>query len=136
MNPKTQTNNSLREEVFEYVKKKYKSEIEYLWSRSPDSAVFRHDDNNKWYGLVMDVPKSKLGLSGDERVDVLNVKADDLLHHDMLMQQEGYLPGYHMNRKNWISILLDGTVPIEEICDMIDMSYGATASKKNKSRLR
>ena len=65
---------SLREDVFRYVRKKYKSEIEYLWLSAPNYAVFRHQDNQKWYGLVMDLPRSKLGLSGEEIVDVLNVK--------------------------------------------------------------
>ena len=104
--------NSLREDVFRYVRKKYKSEIEYLWLSAPNCAVFRHQDNQKWYGLVMDIPRSKLGLSGEEIVDVLNVKLDSPLLVDLLAQGDGYFPGYHMNHSNWISILLDGTVPL------------------------
>ena len=126
----------MRTAVLEYVKKKYKSEIEYLWKRFPGYAVFRHEDNRKWYGIVMDVPRSKLGLSGDECVDILNVKLDDLLLRDILLQQEGYLPGYHISRGNWISILLDGTVSFEEICGMIDASFAVTASKKKKNKIR
>lgn len=53
---------SLRQDVFDYVQKKYKSKIEYLWKRYPNYAVFRHDDNNKWYGFVMDIFGDKLGL--------------------------------------------------------------------------
>jgi predicted DNA-binding protein (MmcQ/YjbR family) len=127
---------SLRQSVFDYVEKKYKSKIEYLWYRFPDYAVFRHEDNQKWYGLVMDVPRSKLGLTGDNIVDILNVKLDDLLLRDLLIQQNGYFPGYHISRGNWISILLDGTVPIEEIKGLIDTSFEVTASKKKKQELR
>ena len=43
---------SLREDVFRYVRKKYKSEIEYLWLSAPNCAVFRHQGNQKCYGLV------------------------------------------------------------------------------------
>ena len=82
------TNNSLREEVFRYVKKKYNSEIEYLWTRFPTYAIFRHSDNKKWYGLVMDIPCSRLGLPGEDIVDVLNVKLDNPLLRDLLIQQD------------------------------------------------
>ena len=53
---------SSREEVFEYVTNKYKSKIEYLWSRFPNYAVFRNDNNKKWYGIIMDIPYKKLGI--------------------------------------------------------------------------
>ena len=127
---------SLREEIFRYVKKKYNCEVEYLWERFPTYAVFRHKDNRKWYGLVMDIPRSRLGFSGEDYVDVLNVKLDDPLLRDLLIRQDGYFPGYHISRGNWISILLDGSVPLEEICLQIDNSYRATASQKTKKAIR
>lgn len=118
---------SLRENVLAYVQERYESRIEYLWYRYPGYAVFRHEDNRKWYGIVMDVPKSKLGLSGDGAVDILNVKITDLFHRDWLLQRDGFLPGYHMSRSNWVTVLLDGTVGFDEISELIDRSYGATA---------
>lgn len=128
--------NSLREDVFRYVRKKYKSEIEYLWLSAPNYAVFRHQDNQKWYGLVMDIPRSKLGFSGEEIVDVLNVKLDSPLMVDLLSREDGYFPGYHISRGSWVSILLDGTVALEEICAWIDKSYQVTASARTKQATR
>ena len=52
---------SLRDDVFAYVKKKYKAEPEYLWRRWPDYAVLRHAENRKWFGIVMNVPPAVLG---------------------------------------------------------------------------
>ena len=127
---------SLREDVFRYVRKKYNSEIEYLWLSVPNYAVFRHQDNRKWYGLVMDIPRSKLGLSGDEIVDILNVKLDSPLLVDLLAREDGYFPGYHISRGNWVSILLDGTVALDEICSWIDRSFQVTASAKTKRASR
>jgi predicted DNA-binding protein (MmcQ/YjbR family) len=127
---------TVREKVYGYVKRKYGSEPEYLWRRFPDYAVFRHEDNRKWYGLIMDVPRKNLGIPGEGRVDILNVKLDDLMLADMLVQREGYLRGYHLSRGNWISILLDGTVPMKEIREMIDLSYRVTSSAKKKQKLR
>ncbi len=125
-----------REEIFRYVRKKYGSRIEYLWARYPGYAVFRHDDNKKWYGLVMDVPRERLGISGEGSVDILNVKLSDPLLRDLLLRQDGYFPGYHISRGNWISVLLDGSVPAEEICRHIDSSYEATASAQTRKAMR
>lgn len=132
----TDNTGSMREAVYRYVKRKYKTAPEFLWMKFPDYAVFRHDDNNKWYGLIMNIPRSKLSLPGDEYTDILNVKMDDPLLRDLFIRQEGCFPGYHISSGNWISVLLDGTVPLKDICGMIDISYRATASKKTKDRLR
>ena len=129
-------NETLREKICAYAKEKYASQEEHLWFRFPDYAVFRHTDNQKWYAIVMDVPDEKLGISGKRRVDVLNVKLDDPLFADLLLRQEGYFRGYHIARGNWISVLLDGTVPFQDVCELLDMSYSATASAKNKQKLR
>ena len=45
---------TIRDQVFSFVKKKYKATPEYLWRRYPDYAIFRHADNQKWFGLIMD----------------------------------------------------------------------------------
>lgn len=127
---------SLREEVFAYVKKKYKAEPEYLWRSYPDYAVFRHAENRKWFGIVMNVAESVLNMDGGGRADILNVKVDDPVLLDLLLRQPGYFPGWHMNRRNWISILLDGTVAFEEICGMIDASFLATAPREKKLKSR
>ena len=65
---------SYRQDVMDYIGKKYHHGIEYLWMRYPSFGVFRHADNQKWYGVVMDIPRSKLGLPGEDIVDVLDIK--------------------------------------------------------------
>lgn len=110
-----------REEIYEYVKKQYGTVPEYLWKESPESAVLRHP-NGKWYAALMQVEKSKLGLEGDTKVDIIDVKCDpDMV--GLLTQTYGFLPGYHMNKKYWITMLLDGTVSEAKILDFLDMSY-------------
>ena len=128
---------SLRGEVFAYAKKKYNTKPEYLWENYPDYAVLRHEDNNKWYGLIMNIPYNKIDSSKDGNIDLLNVKLDDPLLIDMLIhQQKGYYTGYHISRGNWLSIVLDGTVDIKSVCDLLDTSYKVTASKQKKQKLR
>ena len=130
------TSPSLREDIFHYVRDRYKSGIEYLWRRYPNYAVFRHKDNLKWYGLVMDIPRYKLGLSGTESVDILNIKTDSPQLADILRQRKGCFAAFHTAGPRWVSVILDGTVPLEEICGLIDMSYEETASKAVKQAIR
>ena len=84
----------------------------------------------------MDVSREKLGLEGAEQVDIINVKLGDPMLADMLVRQPGYFYGYHISRSSWISILLDGTVSLEEIFQWIDESYAVTASRQKKQKVR
>ena len=127
---------SLRQEVYAYIKRKYKAAPEYLWARFPDYAVFRHSDNRKWFCLIMDIALEKLSPALKGTGDILNVKLDDPLYRDMLTGQEGYFTGYHISRGCWLSVLLDGIVPLEEIKGLIDLSFTVTASKQKRQETR
>lgn len=127
---------SMRSEVTGYIKKKYKADPEYLWKRYPDYAVFRHSDNRKWFGIIMNISYEKIDSEKSGMVDILNVKLEDILMRDYLVSLDGYYPGYHISRGNWISIALDGTVPFEAVCELIDIGFSATASKKKRKVLR
>lgn len=127
---------TIREQLFAYIKKKYKAEPERLWARFPDYVIFRHEDNRKWFALIMDIPRNRLGLDGNDLVDVLNLKMPDPLLVDLLVSQPGYFRGYHLNHGNWISILLDGSVPLEEIYRWVEESYLTAASRETKQKLR
>lgn len=119
-----------RQDVFEYCRKQYKTEPDYPWKDW--NAVLRHTDNNKWYGLVMEVCRDKIGLTGKGEVDVLNVKCDPVLSGSLRMQP-GFFPVYHMNKEKWISIMLSETSENDEmIKNLIDWSFQATAEKKKK----
>ena len=92
-----------RQELFTWIRQQYGTEPEYPWHDW--NAVLRHNDNNKWYGVVLEVSADKLGLPEVGIVDVLNVKSDPLLIGS-LRGQDGYFPAYHMNKEKWLSIQL------------------------------
>lgn len=125
-----------RQTVFDYIEKKYKVTPEYPWRRYAGNAVFRHTDNNKWFALVINVPGDKFGLSDPGYVDVINLKINDMFFRDLILQENGIMSAYHMNKIHWISVLLDGTVPEDRVFDLIDMSFLATASAKKKEKIR
>lgn len=112
-----------RSELFEWVKETYGTEPDYPWNDW--NAVLRHAENKKWYAVILEVPAQKLGLTGNQIIDILNVKSDPLLIGS-LRSKQGYFPAYHMNKEKWISIALDGSVPDDEIKNLLDMSYKLT----------
>ena len=123
-----------REQFIQYVLDEYGIDGEYLWANYPLYRVFRHPSNRKWFAVVMDVPKNKLGLEGTEALDVANLKCDPILIGS-LRKEPGIFPAYHMSKANWISVALDGSVPDEQIKMLLDMSYDATAPKiKRKAK--
>jgi len=113
---------SIRPKVEELLADKYSAEPEYPWNGDDVDAVFRHISNRKWFGLIMTVRRSVLGLHGDDLIDILNVKCDPVLGAS-LHQELGFLPGYHMNKRHWITILLDESVSEAKTLDFLDMSY-------------
>lgn len=115
----------LKEEIIAHFSKIEDSQIDHPFKKFPDCKVLRHKENRKWYGLIMNVEKEKLNLSGAEKVDVIDIKADPELV-SILQNSAGYLPAYHMDKKHWITILLDGTVEKKQIFKLLEDSYSMT----------
>lgn len=109
-------------EVIHYVKEKYGDELEFLWKKFPDNAIWRNKNNQKWYGILMKVSKRKLGMESDEISEIIDVR----VHQESiagLIDDQKIFAGYHMNKKHWITILLDGSIEIEKILAFVDDSY-------------
>ena len=115
-----------RRQLKQYILETYRCEADHPWMKYPNNEVFRHINNRKWFALIMDVPREKLGLSGTELLDVVNLKCDPILIGS-LRREFGIFLAYHMNKANWITVTLDGSVPDETIKMLLDMSFDATA---------
>lgn len=114
-----------REELKQLIMENYGSDPDYPWAKYPDYEVFRHSNNNKWFALIMTVPKNKMGLESSEDIDIVNFKCDSLLI-GALRCKSGFFPAYHMNKEHWISVALDGSVSDEDIIMALDTSYELT----------
>ena len=108
--------------VIDYVRGTYGDEMEFLWERFPDNAIWRRKDNRKWYGVILTVPKNKLGLDSSEVAEIIDLRLNPELMAETI-DNEKYFPGWHMNKKHWYTIILNNSVPTEEICQRIDESY-------------
>ena len=112
--------------IIEYVRGKYNDELEYLWEKFPDNAIVRRKDNSKWYLLILTVKQSKLGLKGENKTEIVNLRVPRE-RTDELLKQDNIYPAYHMNKKNWITLLTDGSTDINDIFKYIDISYNLAA---------
>lgn len=110
-------------DIIQYVRETYQDTLEFLWKRFSDNAIFRRKDTSKWYAALLAVPKRKLGCNSDETVDILDLRMP-VNDAATIIDLKRFFPGYHMNKNHWYTICLDGSVPIEEICRRIDISYG------------
>ena len=117
-----------REELESYILNHYSTEADYPWADTPHAAVFRHASNRKWFALVMDVPRDKLGLARMKKLDIVNFKCNPILIAS-LRGEPGIFPAYHMNKSSWITAALDGSVPAETIELLLDVSYELTKPK-------
>lgn len=115
----------IREEIFSYARELYGTEPVFPWERDAKSAVLKHKTNKKWYAILMEIPGRRIGLDTESNVSIMNVKCEpDMVA--LLNQQSGFAPAYHMNKTHWLTILLDGTVPMDTIFRLLDESYSLT----------
>lgn len=117
---------SLRAAIIKYAKDKCQAKIDFPWKNFPNYAVLRHQGSDKWFALLMNVPREKLSLKGDGDIDVVNLKCRPELVGSLRIK-DGFLPAYHMNKEHWVTVLLDNTVPEDLIYELIDDSYTLTA---------
>ena len=109
-------------EIIEYIKNKYGDELEFLWEKSPKNAVIRRKSSNKWYAVILTISKRKLNLDSDKIIEVINLH-NTAKEIEKLIDKKKYFPAYHMNKKYWCTICLDGRIELEEIYKLIDISY-------------
>lgn len=109
-------------QLIAHVRNTYGDELEFLWKKFPDNAIWRRKDTNKWYAALLTVSARKLGRDSDEVIEIidLRMKPEDIVS---IVDNEKYFPGYHMNKKHWITICLDDSVTTEAILCLIEKSY-------------
>lgn len=129
-----------RQKVFDYVKKTYGilPTKEPKWK--PDSHVFFHKEGGsgtkrKLFGIIMLVNRKYLGEEEDEQVYVLNVRTDPEAV-PLLTMSEGIYPAYHMTKKSWVTVILDGTVKDKNIYRLLDDSYVLTLPAGSRKSLK
>ena len=112
--------------IMAQVQEKYGNQLEYLWEKSPDTAVLRHEGNKKWYAVLMKISWDKLEKGREGQVEAVNLKHDQVAD---LLSKNGIYPAFHMNKRYWISVALDDTLSDEEVLELIERSWNLTIKK-------
>ena len=112
-----------KDTLIKYVSDRFSVDPEYPWK--DENFIFRHQGNRKWFAVAMLVPYQRLGIDREGFVDIVDVKCGPILM-DVLRKQSGILPGYHMNKDHWITILLDGTAEDDVIKELFEISFDLT----------
>ena len=113
--------------ISSYIKEKYNAKPEYLWDSDPGFSVFRNSNTNKWFGIIMNIKMNKIVGDNDKEIEVLNLMLHDKTEY--YLNNKNIYPAYHMNKKNWISIILDESLSNEEIFKLINISYNNSNKK-------
>ena len=116
------------------VLERYGVKPDHPFAKAGSYVVFRHPGNRKWFGLIMDIDR-KLLEKTEGKIDILNVKTDAGTYEDAL-KLDGIYPAYHMNKKQWISIVLDDRIQDEKILELLEESFRLSSgpSKRKEGR--
>lgn len=112
--------------IMAQVQEKYGNQLEYLWEKSPDTAVLRHEDNQKWYAVLMRIPWDKLDKGREGIVEAVNLKNNQVAD---LISQKGIYPAFHMNKRYWLSLALDDSLSDDDVLDLLEISWNLTLKK-------
>lgn len=112
--------NKQTKDVIEYIENKYGDKLEFLWEKFSKDAICRRKDNKKWYALFVGIKESKVFGNSEKENEFLILRGENV---ESLFDNISLFPAYHMNKKNWFTILLNGSLPNEMIYELLDKSY-------------
>jgi len=116
-----------KQQFLEYCLDTYGTSPDYPFDEDFETAVLRHEDNRKWYAIVMRVSRRKFGFESDAVIDVVNLKLPTEMFGSF-GAVDGVYPAYHMNKLHWISVLLPDA-PNDVVQFLANLSFEATKSK-------
>jgi predicted DNA-binding protein (MmcQ/YjbR family) len=106
----------------------------YCLTKKGVTEEFPFDNNT----LVFKVMGKMFALTDLENFESVNLKVDPEAGAELREKYSSVVPGYHMNKKHWITVMMDGSIPDKLFCQWIDNSYAlvtASLAKKYKVML-
>ena len=102
---------------------------DYPFDEDFETAVFRHPDTKKWFAICMNIKRTKLGLTGEGELWIVNLKCEPEIIESLAGVEVGIFRAYHMNKSHWLTASLD-------MCDddmifwLVEKSYKLTKKVK------
>ena len=107
---------ALARDILSFAEAEWGETPEFLWKNFPDYAVMRRKDTDKWYALLARLTAEKVGGKRDDLVEVVNLRRTEG------MDGSRFLPAYHMNKKTWTTVILDGTIDANKLLRFLTVS--------------
>lgn len=112
--------------ILDYIDETYHIYPEFLWPKHPSYGVFRHQDNKRWFAIIMLINKNKIADTSGE-IEIINLKLEKQKIKELLKNKKGYYSAYHMNKQNWITLSLDDSIADDILLGLIDESFRITS---------
>lgn len=116
-----------------FIKEKYADEPCFLWENYPNYGVFKNPETNKWYAAILNIDHAKIDKNKSGEIEIIDIKADPKNVQELLLQV-GFYPAYHMNKKSWLTIILDNSLSDERIMELIAKSHTFTVKKSRAKK--
>ena len=101
---------------------------DYCLSKKGVTEEFPFDEQT----LVFKVMGKMFALTNVDSFVSINLKCEPEKAIELREQYDFVKPGYHMNKKHWNTIILDGTIPSSLILELIDHSYDLVTNINRK----
>lgn len=111
------------QKIVEYIFNYYGDTLEFLWPKFSNNAIVRRSDNKKWYAIMVNIELNKLSTvfkGNNTKVDVLVLRSSCV---KQLIDHKTYFEAYHMNKNNWLGVLLNNNLNLEDVFKLIDDSF-------------
>ena len=107
-----------------WINQEFHDQPEFVFKKLPDYAAFREPQSQKWYGLVMNIPRARLtdkGAPDQAKIEVIDLRCTTQ-QRSALLKRKGIYPGYHLSKKNWVCVTLDDHLSDKKLQKLVQAS--------------
>ncbi len=108
-------------QLIEYAAEVFGEAPDFPFKDLQNAGILRRKDNGKWYVAMMHIKKSKLGFDSDKLIEIANLHGSPE-NVSALLQRKQFFPAWHMNKKTWFTVILDGSVDNGELFALVEES--------------
>ena len=120
---------ALREKVISLFSERFGISDTYPWKDDNESAVFRSSSNGKWVAIMMKIPLSRLGFSGEKMGYVVNLKHDEE-RIPLIVDHTHIFPAWHMSKRHWITVVISSGLDWDKFAALVERSIALVEKKR------
>ena len=111
-----------KRELIAHCENTYHTLVEQPWEKFPEYYTFKTAKRQKWYAVILRIPCQKIGFTGTGQIDIVNVKLPPE-QIPTLIDGRHYFASYHMDKRYWLTIVLNQDTDWPQVKRLLDQSY-------------